>query len=133
MESEQRIVVGTQPCGQFLTGNGLVEHPADADPVDQRGLNPKADNAAGEYIHHHQRPMAAQQNGFAAEHVDAPEAVFWLCKKRQPGRAIGTGDVGWRELGQHPPDDDVLIDLDLRTCGKSAARCARIRILDCAA
>ena len=90
---------------------GVVEHPAYGDAVDVCALDAEADDAAGEDVHDHQHPVAAQEDRFAAEQIDAPEAVLGLRDECQPGRAIGSG-VAWPVvLGEHAAND-ILVDLD---------------------
>ena len=74
-------------------------------------LDAKADDAAGEHVHDQHHPMAAQEDRFAAEQVDAPEAVLGLRDERQPGRAIGTRVLGPVVLRKHAAND-ILVDLD---------------------
>ena len=45
--------------------------------------------------------MAVQEDRFAAEQVDAPEAILDVPNGCQPGRAIGPGVVGPVVLGEH--------------------------------
>jgi hypothetical protein len=62
VEPEQRIMIGTEPYGRTLPGDGLVEHAAERWTVDGNGLHPKADDAAGKLIHDDQNPVTPQQN-----------------------------------------------------------------------
>ena len=79
VEPEQRIMIGTEPRGQTLLGNGLVEHAAERWPIDGNGLHPKADDAAGKRPY---RPENALSHFFLREHF-------------QGGRDAGsTGRVG---------------------------------------
>jgi hypothetical protein len=48
-------MIGTEPRGQPLLGNGLVEHVAERWPIDGHGLHAKADDPAGKLIHDDQR------------------------------------------------------------------------------
>jgi hypothetical protein len=43
VETEQRVMIGTEPRGQTLPGDGLVEHAAERWTVDCSGLHAKAD------------------------------------------------------------------------------------------
>jgi hypothetical protein len=43
-ELEQRIMIGTEPRGGSLPGDGLVEHAAERWTVDGHGLHAKADD-----------------------------------------------------------------------------------------
>jgi hypothetical protein len=51
VELEERIMIGAEPRGQTLPGDGLVEHAAERWTVDGHGLHPKADDPAGKLIH----------------------------------------------------------------------------------
>ena len=72
VKAEEWIMVSTDVLRRGLTRNGAVKHPTNGDAVDVRTFHSKANDAAGEYIHHDHDPMAAQQDGFAAEHIEAP-------------------------------------------------------------
>ena len=65
-----------------------------------------------EHVHHHHDPVAAQEYRFAAEQIDAPQAVLHMSDKAQPGRATGSclGSIVFRE---HPADD-VFVDIDAK-------------------
>src|SRR5258708_4732476 len=47
MELEQRIVIGTQPRGQRVARDGLVEHAAEPWTIDCSGLHTEADDPTG--------------------------------------------------------------------------------------
>ena len=67
--------------------------------------------AAGEDIDDHPHPMTVQEDRFAAEEVDTPEANLRLSDESPPGRA-GGARVAWAVVfGGHAPND-VLVDLD---------------------
>jgi len=57
VEQEQRIMISTEPRGQTVPGDGLVEHAAERGTVDGHGLHPKADDPAGKLIHDDQNPV----------------------------------------------------------------------------
>jgi hypothetical protein len=67
VEPEQRIMVGAEPGGQTLAGDGLVEHAAERWPIDGNGLHPKADDPAGKLIQDNQNPVTLQQDRFSPE------------------------------------------------------------------
>jgi len=92
-----------------VSGDGLVEHPADGDSVDNRPFGAETDDAAGEHIHDQHHPMAAQEDRFAAEEIDAPEAIPCLSDDSQPGRA-GTPGVAWSVVFGEYATNDILID-----------------------
>ena len=50
VEPEQRIMIGTEPRGQTLPGDGLLEQAAECWTVDGHGLHAKADDPAGKLI-----------------------------------------------------------------------------------
>src|ERR1019366_7351406 len=110
VESEQRIMVGTQVFRQRLVGDRVIEHSTHGYPVNVSGCCTEADDAACKQIHHHQYPVAAQEDRFAAEQVDAPEAIFDVPDGYQPGRAIGPGVVGSGVPGEHAAHD-IFVDL----------------------
>jgi hypothetical protein len=50
----------------------VVEHLANGYAAEASPRYARANNSAGEYIHHHRGPITAQKVGFAADQVDAP-------------------------------------------------------------
>src|SRR6266403_2689910 len=103
-------MVGTQVPRKRLSGDDLVEHPANRGAAGISALNAKANDPTCEHVHHHHDPMAAQEYRFAAKQIDAPQAVLYMPDKAQPGRTIGSrfGSIVFR---QHPADD-VFVDID---------------------
>ena len=89
----------------------MVEHPTYRDAVDVGTLDTEADDAAGEHVHDDQHPVAAQQDGFAAEQVDAPQAVLDVPDECQPGGAVGSG-VAWPIAFREHATHDILVDVD---------------------
>ena len=79
-------MIGTEPRGQTLPGDCLVEHPAERWTVDCNGLHPKSDDPAGKLIHDDQNPVTPQQDRFGPEQVQAPETIFGMSKQREPRR-----------------------------------------------
>jgi hypothetical protein len=54
--------------------------------------------------------VGVEQNGLATKEISAPEAVFQMTDKRQPGRAV-TGIGFWSiVLFKHAPDN-IFIDV----------------------
>jgi hypothetical protein len=96
-----------------LSGDDLIEHPANRGAAEISALNPKANDPTCEYVHHHHDPMAAQEDRFAAKQIDAPQAVLHMPDKAQPGRAIGSSP-GSIVLREHAADD-VLVDIDAKS------------------
>ena len=95
-----------------LPGDDLGEHPTNRHATGVSALNAKADDPACEHVHHHHDPVAAQEYRFAAEQIDAPQAVLHMPDKAQPGRAIGSG-LGSIVFREHPADD-VFVDIDAK-------------------
>lgn len=95
-----------------LSGDDLVEHRTNRHATGINALNAKADDPACEHVHHHHDPVAAQEYRFAAEQIDAPQAVLHMPDKAQPGRAIGSclGSIVFRE---HPADG-VFVDINAK-------------------
>ena len=50
----------------------MIEHPTYGGAVDVFALDAKTDDAAGEHVHDYQHPVTAQEDGLAAEQIDAP-------------------------------------------------------------
>src|ERR1700716_233462 len=88
METKQWVVVGTQVPRKRLSGDDLVEHPANRGATGISALNAKANDPTCEHVHHHHDPMAAQKYRFAAKQIDAPQAVLHMPDQAQPGRTI---------------------------------------------
>src|ERR1035438_7218491 len=65
VEPEQRIMISTEPRGQTLPGDGLVEHAAERGTVDGHGLHPKADDPPAKLIHDVQNPVTPQVRWFS--------------------------------------------------------------------
>ena len=95
-----------------LSDNDLVEHPANRGATGISALNAKANDPPGEHVHHHHHPMASQEEQFAAEQIDAPQAVLQMPDKAQPGWAIisRSGSIVFR---QHAADH-VFVDVDAK-------------------
>lgn len=73
-------------------------------------MNGEADDARGELIHKHQDSMAFDRDRFAAEQIHAPQTVFHVAEKSQPGRAVAA-DLWFVILGENSPHD-VPVNLD---------------------
>jgi len=73
-------------------------------------VHAKANDAPGELVHDYEHPVGVEQNGLATKKINAPEAVFQMTDKRQPGRAV-TG-IGSRAvvLFEHAPHN-IFIDV----------------------
>src|SRR5262249_39763823 len=112
METKQWVVVGTQVPRKRLSRDDLIKHPANRGAIEISALNAKANDPTCEHVHHHHNPMAAQEDGFAAKQIDAPQALLHMPDKAQPGRAIGScsGSIVLREHAA----DDVFVDIDAK-------------------
>src|SRR5215468_3094674 len=105
-------MVGTQVLRKRLSSNDLVEHPANRGATEISALNAKANDPAGEHVPHHHDPMAAQEDRFAAEQIDAPQTILQMPNKAQPGRTI-VSCFGPIVPGKHPADD-VFVDINAK-------------------
>ena len=110
LEREQWIVVRAQPPRDTLPDNRAIEYPAQRNPIDRAGLNPKPDDAPGELVHYHKDPMGLEPDRFATKQIDTPQAVACVTDQGQPGRPTVAG-IGPKVLGEHAAHD-ILIDLD---------------------
>ncbi len=117
METIKWIIVSAEVFGQAHPRNRLVEHPADSRSIRVSPLHSEADDSTGELVHHHHYPMRFKPDGFAAEEIYAPEAIFRMPNYSQPRRTVSplarTRSV---MLGQNSTDD-VLVDLDAEGFG----------------
>jgi hypothetical protein len=116
VEPEQRIMIGTEPRGQTLPGDGLVEHAAERWPIDSNGLHAKADDPAGKLIQDDQNPVTPQQDRFGPEQVQAPETVFGMTQEREPRRSVVTA-VGPVVCGQDSADH-IFVEVDTKGLGQ---------------
>jgi len=110
MESEQRIVVGTEMLRERLSGYCLVEHATDRHAIDVRRLDAEANDAAREMIHHNHDPVTLEHNRFTLEQIDSPQAVLHVADERAPRWALGSG--GRSEVLSEDATHNVLVDLD---------------------
>ncbi len=101
MKLEQRVMVGTQVRRDALSGYGVIKHSAQRYPIYRTRLNAEADDTPSEQIHHDEKPMRPQYDGFTAKEVNTPQAIFHVSDERQPGRPT---DPRLRSIvfGQHP-------------------------------
>ena len=85
MEAKQRVVIGAQVFWSRLTRSGAIEHPTDRDACNICRFDAEANESACEDVHDQHDPMAAQENLFDAEQVDAPQAVLsqsWVFRSK---------------------------------------------------
>jgi hypothetical protein len=90
--------------------NGGVEHTAEVGAIDRTAMHADSYQATRELVHDHEHPVAAEHDGFAAEEVDAPQAVCRVSDERQP-RGPGSAR-GWTGVLQQDAMDDVLVEVD---------------------
>lgn len=76
MKLIQRIVIGTQVFRKVCTSNGLLEHAAKRQTIDNAGLNSKTDDPASVLVHDHEHPIRSQGDRFASDEVETPQAVL---------------------------------------------------------
>jgi hypothetical protein len=67
MKPEQRVMIGTEALGKWLSAPGLVEHAADADSVDMRGFDTESDDPTRKHVHDDHHPEALQEDGLAPQ------------------------------------------------------------------
>lgn len=60
-------MIGTETLRKWLTAAGFVEHAADTDAVDMRGLDTESDDTTRKDIHYDHHPEALQQDRLAAK------------------------------------------------------------------
>ena len=102
-------------------------------------LDTEADDPAAKDIHDQHHPMAAQQDRFDTEQIDAPQAVLGVANEGQPGWTVGSGMVRTVVPGEHAAHD-IFVDLyakgvsDLLGDAKAAEhRIAPFHLHDCRA
>src|ERR1700730_8143986 len=72
---------------------------------------PKPNQATRVHVHDQQHPMTMQKDGFAAEQVDAPEAILHVSDEGQPRGAVGSG-VAWSVVLREHAAHNVFVDVD---------------------
>ena len=111
VKAKQRIVIGAEVFRYGLAGDGVVEHPADGYAVDVCARHTKTDDAPRKHVYHHQHPIAAQKDRFAAEHVRTPQAILRVPDEGQPRRPDSSRIARPVVLRKHAAHD-ILVDLD---------------------
>ena len=76
MEPEQRVMIATDVFRQSNSTDRTAVHSAQRGSIDGPGLDAETNDTARELIHDDEYPMAFENEGFAAEQIDAPQAVF---------------------------------------------------------
>src|ERR1039458_3729001 len=109
-------MVGTEPRGQTLPGDGLVEHAAERWTVNGNGLHTKADDPADKLVYDHQNPVTPQQDRFGSEQVQAPETVFGMTQQREPRRSMVTalGEVMCGQTSAH----HIFVEVEAKGLGQ---------------
>ena len=85
VEAKQRVEIGAQVFWSRLARSGAIEHPTDRDACNICRFDAEANESACEDVHDQHDPMAAQENRFDAEQVDAPQAVLsqsWVFRSK---------------------------------------------------
>ncbi len=72
MEPEQRIIIAADVSRRSSPTDRTVKHPTERRSIDGPNLYAEANNLARELIHDDEHPMALENEGFAAEQIDAP-------------------------------------------------------------
>ena len=103
-------MIGTQVSWETVLAAGAIEHPADSNAFNMRGLNTESDNSTHEDIYDEHYPEALQRDGLTSEKIDAPQAVAGLCDQREPRGPLASG-LRTVMLGQNPAHY-VLVNLD---------------------
>src|ERR1035437_2729378 len=116
VEPEQRIMIGTEPRGRALPGDGLVEHAAERGTVNGNGLHAKTDHPAGKLIRDDQNPVTPQQDRFGPEQIQAPETVLGMTQDCEPRRSVVTA-FGVAVRGQNSADH-IFVDVDTKGLGQ---------------
>jgi len=111
MVSEQGVVISAEILRNTLGRNGCVEHSTQGHTIDITGVHANANDAPGQLVHDHEHPVGVEQNGLATKNISAPEAVFYMADKRQPGRAVTGAGSRSVVLFKHAPDK-FFIDVD---------------------
>ena len=89
----------------------MVEHPACRESINGSGFDTEADESSCKDVQDHHDPVTAQENRFAAEEIDAPEAILGVADESQPRWTRVTGVAGSVVSGKDAADD-ILVDLD---------------------
>lgn len=76
MEAEQGIVISACVFRCSSATDRVVEHSAQRRSIDGSSLYSETNDPPRELIHDDQDPMGIENEGFAAEQIDAPQAVF---------------------------------------------------------
>ena len=83
-------MIGAQVFWSRLARSGAIGYPTDRDACNICRFDAEANESAREDVHGQHDPMAAQENRFYAEQIDAPRAVLGVTDECEPGRAIGS-------------------------------------------
>jgi hypothetical protein len=61
--------------------DGLLEHPAECETINDATLDPESDDSARVLVHHDQHPVLSLNSLFKFNLVDAPHAVLLVTYK----------------------------------------------------
>jgi hypothetical protein len=76
MESEQRIIIAADVFWGTGPDDRTVEHSTKRWSIHWARVYIESNNSARALIHDDEHPVAFKHEGFAAEQIDAPQAVF---------------------------------------------------------
>ena len=76
MESEQRIIIAADVFWGTGPADRTVEHPTKRWPIHCARVYAETNNSTCALVHDDEHPMAFENEGFAAEKIDTPQAVF---------------------------------------------------------
>ena len=81
---EERVVIRAEVYRCAIGRDGRIEYAAECGAVDVTGMDTESNDTARELIHNYKNPVALQQDGFAAEEVNTPQAVLCVAEEGQP-------------------------------------------------
>jgi hypothetical protein len=110
MKLKQWIVIGTEISRGTLSIKGVIEHAAHGGPIDVTAMNAVPDYATRVLIHDDQHPVRIEQDRFAAEEVDTPQAILGLAEAGEPRgpRPARRRSIVFDKNASH----DILVNLD---------------------
>ena len=76
MEPEQWIMIATDVLWRAGPADRTVEHPTKRWPIHCARVYAETNNSTCALVHDDEHPMAFENEGFAAEKIDTPQAVF---------------------------------------------------------
>ena len=97
-----------------------------------RAFDAETDQPARPYVHDQQHPVTVQKDRFAAEQVDAPEAILHVTDEGQPRGAVGSG-VAWSVVLREHAAHDIFVDVDAEGMSNLLGDAYTAKARDCAA